>query len=349
MNKIKVLYLIYILCFTFLGSCTPSKETTAENNVSTINHGIAADPLPSWNDGQTKKRIMNYVSEAINPNGLGFVPVSDRIATFDMDGTLWSEQPHYFEYLFAVDMLKAMAPNHPEWKTTQPFKAVLENDTTTLRKLGGQVIYDVVKATHSGMTTDEFALTVEDWAKTAKNPTKDKLYTELVFQPMLELMDYLRANGFITFIVSGSGIEFMRPWTEKVYGIPPYQVIGSTGLTKYDFNNGNPVIHRLSAFDNEVDNVAKPEAIDRHIGLKPVFAVGNSNGDLEMLRWADSNPLNSFKMYVHHTDSIREWAYDRNSPIGTLDKGLDYALEKGWSIADMEKDWKIIYPFNLTK
>lgn len=349
MKILNRLFIALALYGTLLSSCRQNQERIVEGNTSAIENALDFDPLPSWNEGETKSKIINYVSEAINAEGPMFIPVSERIATFDNDGTLWSEQPHYFEYLFALDRVKVMAAEHPEWKNKQPYKAILENDTATLNKLGIQAIYDAITITHSGMTTDEFETIVKKWAATAKHPTTGKLYTEMVFQPMLELLDYLRANEFKTFIVSGGGIDFMRAWTANVYKMPSYQVVGSTGKTEYDYNNGSPVIHKLNTFEAEVDNAAKPEAIQKYIGLKPVFAAGNSDGDLEMLRWTDSNRLNSLQLYIHHTDSIREWAYDRDSDIARLNKGLNYALEKGWTIANIEIDWKVIYPFQKVK
>jgi phosphoserine phosphatase len=344
MKSITKSLFIFVACSTILVSCNQNKETKVEETIVAVEKGITTNPLPSWNEGETKTNIINFVEDAINPASKDFIPVLDRIATFDNDGTLWSEQPAYFQLFFAMDRVKAMAPDHPEWKNKQPFKAVLENDMATLQKQGEKGIFEIIMTTHAGMTTDEFETIVKDWVATAKHPTKDKLYTELVYQPMLELLDYLRANEFKTFIVSGGGIEFMRPWTERVYGIPKNQVIGSTGKIKYDYNNGSPVIHKLAEIAFVDDKEGKPEAIEKHIGQKPVFAAGNSDGDLQMLRWADSNPYKSFKLYVHHTDSIREWAYDRKSAIGTFDKGFDEANQKGWTLADMAKDWKVIYP-----
>jgi phosphoserine phosphatase len=338
-----------MLIFGFLASCNSTIERKTESTTSENEPAKKSDPLPSWNDGTVKENIIHFVEEATNPDSPNFIAVADRIATFDNDGTLWSEQPLYFQFFFAIDRIRAMAPAYPEWKDKEPFKAVLENNMEDLMKQGLNGLLKIMMTTHAGMTTDEFESLVNDWILTAKHPTKNKLYTELVYQPMLELLDYLRANDFKVFIVSGGGIEFMRPWTEKVYGIPKDQVIGSSIKTEYDYNNGNPVIKRLPEIDLINDKEGKPVGINRYIGRKPVFAAGNSDGDLQMMRWADANPLKSFKLYVHHTDTLREWAYDRVSHIGTFDKSWDEANEKGWTIIDMAKDWKVIYPFERNR
>ncbi len=338
---------IAILFFGFFVSCSPSQESESQDTPSEV---VEEKPvLPSWNDSESKRQIMDFVNEATNPNSSSFIPVEERIATFDNDGTLWSEQPMYFQLFFALDRVKAMAADHPEWKDQQPFKAVLENDMATLAKQGEKGLLQIVGATHTGITTDEFESLVTDWISTAQHPIRKKPFTELIYQPMLELMDYLRANDFKVFIVSGGGIEFMRPWTESVYGIPRDQVVGTSFETEYDYNDGDPVIRRLAKIDLLDDKGGKPVGINRYIGRRPVFSAGNSDGDLEMLRWTDSNDLNTFKLYIHHTDSVREWAYDRNSHIGRFDKGLDESNEKGWTIVDMEKDWKVVYPFELNE
>jgi phosphoglycolate phosphatase-like HAD superfamily hydrolase len=305
------------------------------------------DPLPSWNKGKTKSAIVDYVEDVTDSKSKNFIPVADRVATFDNDGNLWSEQPAYFQLFFAIDRIKAMAPDHPEWKDEQPYKAVLEGDMKTLAEQGEHGIVQLVMATHAGMTTEQFESDVKEWLATARHPRFDKPYNALVFQPMLELLDYLRANDFKTYIVSGGGIEFMRPWVEEVYGIPRDQVVGSSGKTEFDYNNGNPVIRKLPEIDFIDDKEGKPVGIYRFIGRKPVFASGNSDGDLQMLQYAASNNLKSFMLYVHHTDAKREWAYDRESHIGKLDKGLDEAEKRGWTVIDMKKDWKVIYPFEL--
>lgn len=340
----KYLALIGIILIAL--ACKKEVKTATELE-TVVDTTEAIDPLPSWNEGETKQAIINYVEDVTNTESQNFIPVSDRIATFDNDGTLWSEQPAYFQLFFAIDRIKALAPNNAEWKDKQPYKAVLENDMKTLMSYGEHGLLELVMATHAGMTTEEFEQIVKDWLSTARHPRFNKPYNQLVYQPMLEILDYLRANDFKTFIVSGGGIEFMRPWTEKVYGIPANQVVGSSVVTEFDYNNGNPVIRRLPKIDFIDDKAGKPVGINKHIGKKPVFASGNSDGDLQMLQWTDSNKYKSFQLYVHHTDSVREWAYDRDSHIGKFDKGLDEAKEKGWTVIDMKNDWKIIYPFEL--
>jgi phosphoglycolate phosphatase-like HAD superfamily hydrolase len=304
------------------------------------------DALPSWNDGATKKSITDFVTRVTTPGASDFVPVAERIATFDNDGTLWSEQPVYFQLQFAMDRIKAMAPRHPEWKAEQPFKAVLESDMKALAASGEKGLLRIVAATHAGMTTDEFTKTVLDWIVTARHPRFKRPYTDLVYQPMLELLAYLRANGFKTFIVSGGGIEFMRPWVENVYGIPPEQVIGSSGVTKFQIGaDGKPVLMKDAKVEFIDDGPGKPVGINRFIGRRPIFAFGNSDGDLQMLQWTSAGPGRRFAGIVHHTDAEREWAYDRKSHIGKLDKALDEASAKGWTVMDMKRDWKVIYPF----
>jgi hypothetical protein len=337
-----IVYILFIAATLF--SC---KEKVTQNTDITTNIDEIVDPLPSWNEGPTKEAIMSYVNDVTAEGSTNFIPASDRIATFDNDGNLWSEQPAYFQLFFAIDRIKALAPDHPEWKTTQPYQAVLENDMKTLMSFGEHGLLEIVMATHAGITVGEFEQIVKDWMATAKHPRFNKPYNELVYQPMLELLNYLRENDFKTFIVSGGGIEFMRPWTEEVYGIPKDQVVGSSIKTKYDYNDGNPVIRRLPELNFIDDKEGKPEGINQFIGKKPVFTSGNSDGDLQMLRWGDSHTYPSFQLYVHHTDSIREWAYDRKSSVGRLDKGLDEALEKGWTVVDMKADWKVVYPFEL--
>jgi hypothetical protein len=305
----------------------------------------AADPLPSWNDGPTKKAILDFVSRVTKEGGPDFVPVPERIATFDNDGTLWTEQPMYVQLAFALDRVKALAHKHPEWKIKQPFKAVLEGDLKALAAAGEKALAESVMATHAGTTTDEFATIVEDWLATAKHPRFHRPYTELVYQPMLELLAFLRAHGFKTFIVSGGGIEFMRPWTSKVFGIPPEQVVGSSIKLKYELRDGKPVLVRLPVIDFIDDKAGKPEGFQRFIGRRPLAAFGNSDGDEEMLRWTTAGPRARLGLIVHHTDAEREYAYDRHSHFGRLDKALDEAPGRGWVVVDMKKDWKVIYPF----
>ena len=307
----------------------------------------AADPLPSWNEGTAKRSIIDFVNRVTQSGSKDFVVPEQRIATFDNDGTLWSEQPMYFQFLFAIDRVKSLAPKNPAWKNQQPFKAVLENDMKSLVDSGPTGLMELVMATHGGITTEEYKQTVKDWLATAKHPKTGRPYTEMVFQPMVELLAYLRANGFKTYIVSGGGTEFMRPWTERVYGIPPEQIIGSSFKTKFEMRNGQPVLvqHPEISFNNDKDG--KPVGINQHIGRRPIAAFGNSDGDLQMLQWAAGGKGARFMLIVHHTDAEREWAYDRKSKIGRLDKALDEALNRGWTVVDMKQDWKVIYPFTL--
>ena len=304
----------------------------------------AEDPLPSWNDTAPKQAIVAFVAKVTKQDSPDFVPVAERIAVFDNDGTLWPEQPMYFQAFFAFDRVKALASEHPEWKEKQPFKAVLENDMKALAAAGEKGALDLLMTTHAGMTTEEFEKIVKDWLANARHPRFNRPFTDMIFQPMLELLSYLRGNGFKTFIVSGGGIEFMRPWTEKVYGIPPEQVIGSSIKTKFELREGRPVLVRLPEVNFIDDGPGKPMGINSHIGRRPIAAFGNSDGDLQMLQYTAAGKGLRFCLYVHHTDAEREWAYDRRSPIGRLDKGLDEAQGKGWTVVDMKKDWKEIYP-----
>ena len=339
MSKRSIFIALSVFFNVFIG-CSPNAD---------FNNKIPkqSDPLASWNEGKTKSAIIDYVSDITNAESENYIPISDRIATFDNDGTLWSEQPAYFQLFFAIDRVKALASEHPEWKTTQPFKAVLENDMTALVEQGELGLLKLVMATHAGNTVKEFEGDVHDWIRTAKHPTKNVGYDKLVYQPMLELLQYLRANDFKTYIVSGGGVDFMRAIVTDVYGIPAEQIIGSRIKTEFDYNNGAPEIVRVAEVDFIDDKDGKPLNIQKIIGKKPVFASGNSDGDLQMMQWTASNKYKSFMLYVHHTDSIREWVYDRESHIGRLDKGLDEAHEKGWTVIDMKKDWKVIFPFQL--
>ena len=330
MRKIKIFLLLFSLALLF--SC-------AEQNTK------KTDPLPSWNDGKTKQSIIDFVNKVTNENSSDFIKPEDRIATFDNDGTLWSEQPYYFQLAFALDRVKAMAPDHPEWKNKQPFKAVLGNDLKGVMESGMKGLMEIVATTHAGMTTEQFAKIVSEWISTAKHPKTGKLYKDMVFQPMLELLAYLRANDFKTYIVSGGGIEFMRPWTEPVYGIPPEQVVGSSIVTKFEMMDGKPVLIRLPKINFIDDKEGKPVGINSHIGKKPVFAFGNSDGDRQMLEWTQSNTGKTFKGLVHHTDGEREWAYGPDSKIGTFSNSLmEEANSNDWTVVDMKNDWKVIYP-----
>lgn len=304
----------------------------------------ANDPLPAWNDTASRKAIVDFVARVTRQGGPDFVSPSERIATFDNDGTLWGEQPVYTQVAFALDRVKAMAPQHPEWKEQQPFKGVLEGDRKAVAASGEKGLLAIIAATHAGNTTDEFETIVRDWLGTTRHPTTKRLYTEMVYQPMLEVLAYLRANGFRTFIVSGGGVEFMRPWTERVYGIPPEQVIGSRAKVKYEVRDGRPVLLRISEVDLIDDGAGKPVGIHQVIGRRPIIAFGNSDGDFEMLEWTSSGRGPRLGVIVHHTDAAREWAYDRDSPVGTLMRALDEAPKRGWTLVDMQRDWKVIYP-----
>jgi len=304
----------------------------------------AADMLPSWNDGPVKQAIVKFVAD-VTREGPTFVPPPARIAVFDNDGTLWAEQPMYFQFAFALDRVKALAPQHPEWKEQEPFKSVLAGDLKTALAGGEKAMMEIVMATHAGMTTDEFAKIVVDWLATARHPTFKRPYNELIYRPMIELITFLRVNGFKTYIVSGGGVEFMRVWTEAAYRIPPEQVVGSTIVTHFELRDGVPLLLREAKLDFIDDKDGKPVAINKFIGRRPVFAFGNSDGDLQMLQWTAANPATHFVGLVHHTDDKREWAYDRESSVGRLDKALDEATAKGWAVADMKRDWKRVFPF----
>ncbi len=307
-----------------------------------------ADALPSWNEGTVKRSILDFIARTTTMGGRDWVPVPERIACFDNDGTLWTEQPVYFQIAFALDRVKAMAPRHPEWRTQEPFRSVLAGDRAALAALGEKGFIEIVAATHTGLTTEAFTEAVLDWLATARHPRFDRPYTDLVYQPMLELLALLRAQRFKTFIVSGGGIEFMRPWTERIYGIPPEQVVGSSGVTRYELRpDGTPVLVKEPKVQFIDDGPGKPEGINQFIGRRPVFAFGNSDGDQQMLEWTAAGSGARFMGLVHHTDAVREYAYDRPSPIGQLDKAWDEALRRNWTIVDMKTDWKVIYPFEL--
>ena len=305
----------------------------------------AKDPLPSWSEGNAKKAIMDFVKDVTTDGRSTFVPPPERIAVFDNDGTLWAEQPMYVQIVFALDRVKALAPEHPQWKDQQPFKAALEGDIKGVLAGGKRALLELLMATHANNTTEEFSQIMTNWLTTARHPKTNRPYTEMVYQPMLELLDYLRANGFKTYITSGGGIEFMRPWTESVYGIPPEQVIGSSIKTEFKLRNGKPVLVRLPEINFIDDKAGKPVAINQHIGRRPIAAFGNSDGDLQMLQWTAAGDGPRLMLLVHHTDAQREWAYDRQSHIGRLDKALDEANLTGWIVVNMERDWKVIYPF----
>ena len=305
----------------------------------------AADPLPSWNDTAPKKAIVAFVERVTKEGSPDFVPVAERIATFDNDGTLWCEQPLYFQLFFTLDRVKALAPQHPEWKTKEPFASLLKGDVKGALAGGDKAILQIVAATHTGMSTKEFEQLVKDWIATAKHPKTGRLLTEMIYQPMVELLAYLRANGFKTFIVSGGGIEFMRPWTEKVYGVPPEQVVGSSVKTKYEMRDGKPVLMRLPEINFIDDKTGKPIGINSHIGRRPIAAFGNSDGDQQMLEWTQAGSGARLMMLVHHDDAVREFAYGAESKIGTFSDALMAEAKKNdWTVISMKDDWKTIFP-----
>lgn len=303
-----------------------------------------ADPLPSWTAGKAKQTILAFVAKITQPGSATFVAPAERIATFDNDGTLWAEQPVYVQLLFARDRIKALAPHHPEWRHQEPFASLLKGDWQAALAGGDKALLQLIMATHVGMTTEEFDAVVKQWLASARHPVTQRPYTQMVYQPMLELLAYLRANGFKTFLVSGGGVEFMRTWSEQVYGIPAEQVIGSSIKTRYELRNGQPVLVRVAELQHVNDEAGKPMAIHHHIGRRPIAAFGNSDGDLPMLQWTMAGPGPRFALLVHHNDGEREWAYDRQSKIGRLDKALDIARSQGWTVVDIKRDWQVIYP-----
>ena len=310
---------------------------------STDGRAAEPDPLPSWNDTPPKHAIADFIARAMS--GADAVPAEVRIAVFDNDGTLWCEQPFYVQAAFVADRLHALAPSHPAWKTEQPFAAALAGDLKAVAASGEAAVAKLVMATHAGMTTDQFAAIVTQWIGAARHPRFGRAYTELAYKPMLELLAYLRASGFKTYIVSGGGVEFIRPWAERVYGIPPEQVIGSTIRTSFQFQGGKPVLMRDPVVDAVNDGPGKPVNINKFIGRRPVFAAGNSDDDLQMLQWATTAPGPRFGLLVHHTDAAREYAYDRQSHVGRLDKALDAAPQAGWTVVDMARDWAQVFSF----
>ncbi|MDH4581575.1 haloacid dehalogenase-like hydrolase [Pseudomonas sp. BN415] len=305
----------------------------------------AQDPLPSWKDGPSRTAIEAFVAAVTTEGGKDFVPPAERIAVFDNDGTLWSEQPMYFEVLFSMDEVRRLAPQHPEWKEQQPFKAVLEGDQKALAESGMEGLMKIIAATHSGMSTEDFIGQTRGWLAKAVHPRSKKPYTEMVFQPMLELLAYLRANGFRTYIVSGGEVAFMRAFAEEVYGIPPEQVIGTTFESQFQDKDGKLSIQRLPKLAHNDDGPGKPVSIDAIIGRRPIFAFGNSDGDLQMLQWTMAGSGKRFAGLVHHTDAQREWAYDRDSKVGRLDKALEAAKSGNWTVVDMAQEWSRVYPF----
>jgi len=341
--------LVVLLTVVSLASCSgPTGEQSAVDSSAQEDVNAAdsrdRDPLSSWADGATKDSILDFVARVTNQTDPEFVPEQERVATFDNDGTLWSERPVYFQLLFAIDRIRALAPQHPEWKDKQPFKGVLEGDLEAVATTGDHGLLELVMASHAGMTTVEFEEIVREWLARARHPELDRPYTELVYQPMLELLDYLRSNGFKTFITSGGGIEFMRPWVEEVYGIPPEQVVGSSIKVDYEVRDDEPVLMRLPEIDFIDDKEGKPVGIHKFIGRRPIAAFGNSDGDFQMLEWTTAGEGARLGVLIHHTDAEREWAYDRDSHVGKLDRGLGEAAERGWLIVDMKTDWRTVYP-----
>ncbi|MDR4505763.1 MAG: haloacid dehalogenase-like hydrolase [Candidatus Scalindua sp.] len=327
----RMLVVAFALAAALLSGCLATDQTI--------------DTLPLWKDGAPKQSIVEFVEKVTEEGSPDYVETAERIAVFDNDGTLWSEQPIYFQLAFALDRVKMLAPMHPEWKDKQPFKAVLEGDLKTVMAGGERAVLELVMATHAGNTTDQFSQAVTDWLATAKHPKTGRPYTDMVYEPMIELLSYLRTKGFKTYLVSGGGIEFMRPWTERIYGIPPEQVIGSSIKTKFALHDGTPVLVRLPEINFIDDKGGKPVGINQHIGRRPIAAFGNSDGDLQMLQWTTAGSGQRLACLIHHTDADREWAYDRSSSIGRLDRALDEAQEKGWTVVDMKRDWKHIFPF----
>jgi phosphoglycolate phosphatase-like HAD superfamily hydrolase len=322
-----------------VSACAQSPDAAPRASVTP-----AKDPLPSWNEGATRTAIVDFVKAVTTAGAADFVPPPERIAVFDNDGTLWAEQPMYFQVFFVLDRIRALAPGHPEWKTKEPYRSAMSGDVKALAASGEKGIAELLAVTHSGMTTEEFAGTVRSWIETARHPVSKRPYTGMVYQPMLELLDYLRANGFKTFIVSGGGTEFLRPWVEKVYGIPPEQVVGSRARLKYELKDGKPALVKLADVDLVDDGPGKPVGIAQMIGRRPIAAFGNSDGDFQMLEYTSAGPGRRLALIVHHTDADREWAYDRASHVGKLERGLDEAGARGWILADMKRDWKTIYP-----
>jgi phosphoserine phosphatase len=305
---------------------------------------MTPDPLPSWNDGATKRAIFDFVKRVTTEGSPDYVPVPDRIALFDNDGTLWVEQPMYTQLAFVLDDVKKLAPQHPEWSTTEPFKFVLENDLAGLAAAGVPGLMKLLAATQCGMTTEEFAKTAQAWIESARHPRFDRLYTQCVYQPMLELLEYLRANDFEVYIVTGGGMEFVRPWAERVYGVPLRRVVGSSLKTQFEMRDGRPVLIRTPEINLIDDGDGKPVGIHQYIGQQPIAAFGNSDGDLAMLQWTAAGNGPRLILLVHHTDAEREYAYDAHSHFGMLNKALEEAQDRGWVVVDMKRDWNTVFP-----
>ena len=341
MKNTFIFYLLLTVVSVFGCNQPQTKSDNPKNETSVSN-----DPLPSWNEGASKQSIIDFVKNTTDTSSKGFVPLADRIACFDNDGTLWTEKPLPFQLYFIIDRIKALAPKHPEWKNKQPYKGILEGDLKTALAGGEKSLLEIAMVTHAGLSEDAFNKTVKDWISTATHPKTGKHFNEMVYQPMLELLDYLRANGYKPFIVSGGGIDFMRVWAEAAYGIPPYQVIGSSNTAKFDTTLNPPAIMKLAEFSFNDDKLAKPVGIHQHIGKRPVFTGGNSDGDYGMMLYTSTGSGPRFGLYVHHTDSLREYFYDRQPGLARLNSGLDDAAKYNWLIVDMQKDWKKIFPYN---
>lgn len=319
--------------------CTPKEESQSTEMTT-----VAEAPLPSWNDGASKDKILQFVEKTTDSSNPDFVPESKRIAVFDNDGTLWAENPVYFQLFYAIDFIKKHSPEHPDWSKNPTLKAILEDDLQTALAGGEKALAEIVMVSHAGMTEDEFTASVKEWIQTSKHPQTGKAYNQMIYYPMVELMEYLRENGYKTFIVSGGGIDFIRAWAEETYGIPPYQVVGSSLKAEYTDVDGKNQIVKLPELNFYDDKAGKPVGIHQHIGEKPIMAFGNSDGDYEMLEYTTQSPGPRLGVYIHHTDSVREYAYDRNSLVGQLVRGLDNAEANGWLLVDMANDWKIVYP-----
>ena len=343
MKKIISSFLILSVFAVIFVSCNSNTESSKKANSQSTEKIGQSDALPSWNEGKIKTNIIEFVEATTNKNSGDFIPVKDRIAVFDNDGTMWSEQPFYFQYYFSLHLLNKYSAKHPEWNDDEDLNLLLKEGDKAFLKVGHKGLAKLLFATNTGQSVEEFKSDAKQWAETAKNPSKNVLFTDLAFQPMLELLSYLKGNGFKNYIVSGGTSEFMRAFICEKYGIPEQNILGSYFKSKYNYNNGNALVQRQAEFLWYNDKGAKVELIQQIIGKKPIFCGGNSDGDLAMMQWTASNSYKNFQLYVHHTDSVREWAYDRGSPIGEFNLGLDEALEKGWSIMDMKNDWKTIF------
>ena len=335
---------LVILVSVLICACSPQKEEPAGSEVS--NAIAQEDPLPSWIDGATKDAIISFVDEASNEGTPGFIPPDSRIAVFDNDGTLWSEQPYYFQLQYAIDFIKENSADHPEWSESESIRHILNDDLQSFFGGGEHALLEAIMVSHAGMSAEEFSKSVQEWLATARHPKTGQPYDQMIYQPMLELLNYLRSKNFTTFIVSGGGIDFMRVWAEEAYDIPPYHIVGSSIKAKYDTSGGKPAIIKIPEMNFIDDKEGKPVGIHQHIGMRPVFAVGNSDGDYAMLEYTTTGQGPRLGVLIHHTDSVREFAYDRTSSVGQLERGLDNASANGWVIVDMSDDWSRVYPFD---